>query len=189
MSVFLERNFSLEVVILKEGRVGQVRILQGLGGGLNDQAISCVRQWIFVPAKFKGDPVDVIAGIAVDFAIMKKTSEPTSRSASSDLKVDADLSGRVLKVKRNTAIYEEPTVSSKSLARLSDGETVRVIRKAEGNFWKVQYGDLHGFVHGAKLKNEIWDTEPALVFKPPPPTIQPLPANRRCAVKFCSKSS
>ena len=65
----IEGTVDLEVVILKEGRVGEVRILQGLGGGLNDQAISCVRQWIFVPAKFKGDPVDVIAGIAVDFAI------------------------------------------------------------------------------------------------------------------------
>ena len=65
----IEGTVDLEVVILKGGRVGEVRILQSLGGGLNDQAISCVRQWIFVPAKFKGDPVDVIVSIAVDFAI------------------------------------------------------------------------------------------------------------------------
>ena len=65
----IEGTVDLEVVILKGGRVGEVRILHGLGGGLNDQAINCVRQWVFVPAKFKGEPVDVIAGIAVDFAI------------------------------------------------------------------------------------------------------------------------
>ena len=65
----IQGTVDLEVVILKEGRVGEVRIVQGLGGGLNDQAVSCVRQWIFVPAMFKGDPVDVIAGIQVDFAI------------------------------------------------------------------------------------------------------------------------
>jgi len=71
---------------------------------------------------------------------------------------------RVLKVKRNTAIYEEPRVSSKRLARLSDGETVRVIGKADGDFWEVQYGDLHdlhGFVHDAKLNRSI--TTPASV--------------------------
>ena len=44
----------LEVVILAEGKVGPVRVLRGLGDGLNEKAIECVRQWRFVPGKFEG---------------------------------------------------------------------------------------------------------------------------------------
>jgi len=60
----------LEVVILAEGKIGPVRILQGLSAGLNERAIECVRQWLFVPGKFKGQPVDVVAVITVEFSIL-----------------------------------------------------------------------------------------------------------------------
>ncbi len=60
----------LEVVILAEGTVGPVRILRGLSAGLNERAIECVRQWLFIPGKFKGQPVDVVAEIAVEFSIL-----------------------------------------------------------------------------------------------------------------------
>ena len=60
----------LEVVILAEGKVGPVRILRGLSAGLNERAIECVRQWLFVPGKFKGQPVDVVAEIVVEFSIL-----------------------------------------------------------------------------------------------------------------------
>jgi len=60
----------LEVVILAEGKIGTVRILRGLSAGLNQKAIECVRQWLFVPGKFKGQPVDVIAEIEVNFSIL-----------------------------------------------------------------------------------------------------------------------
>ena len=66
----IEGTVVLEVVILKEGRIGDVRVVQGLGGGLDEQAIYCVRQWVFIPAKFKGEPVNVVGDIAVDFNIM-----------------------------------------------------------------------------------------------------------------------
>ncbi len=61
---------------------------------------------------------------------------------------------RTIKVRKNTFIRERPTGTSKSLAKLADGETVRIIGKAEGNYWEVQYGDLHGFVHNEKLKED-----------------------------------
>ena len=60
----------LEVVILAEGKIGPIRILRGLSAGLNQKAIECVRQWLFVPGKFKGQPVDVIAEIEVNFSIL-----------------------------------------------------------------------------------------------------------------------
>jgi protein TonB len=66
----VEGEVILEVIILAEGKIGPVRILHGLGAGLNEKAIECVRQWRFVPGKFKGQPVDVVAEIAVEFSIL-----------------------------------------------------------------------------------------------------------------------
>ena len=66
----VEGEVILEVVILAEGKIGRVHILRGLSAGLNQKAIECVRQWRFVPGKFKDQPVDVIAEIVVEFSIL-----------------------------------------------------------------------------------------------------------------------
>jgi periplasmic protein TonB len=59
----------LEIVVRRDGSVGEVRILQGLGGGLNDRAVEAVRQWRFSPAQRHGAPVDVIVEVAVEFRL------------------------------------------------------------------------------------------------------------------------
>jgi protein TonB len=59
----------LEIVVRRDGSVGDVRILQGLGGGLNDRAVEAVRQWRFSPAQRRGTPVDVIVEVAVEFKL------------------------------------------------------------------------------------------------------------------------
>ena len=59
----------LEVVILRDGTVGQVRVVRGLGLGLDERATSAVRQWRFAPARRKGVPVDVVVEVAVDFSL------------------------------------------------------------------------------------------------------------------------
>jgi periplasmic protein TonB len=59
----------LEIVVRRDGLVGDVRILQGLGGGLNDRAVEAVRQWRFSPAQRRGTPVDVIVEVAVEFKL------------------------------------------------------------------------------------------------------------------------
>lgn len=66
----VEGEVVLEVIILADGKVGPVRILRGLGAGLNEKAIECVRQWRFVPGKLQGKPVDVIAEIEVAFNLL-----------------------------------------------------------------------------------------------------------------------
>jgi hypothetical protein len=45
-------------------------VTQSLDPGLDRKAIEAVRQFLFVPGKFRGDPVDVIAEIAVDFSLL-----------------------------------------------------------------------------------------------------------------------
>jgi periplasmic protein TonB len=59
----------LEIVVRRDGSVGDVKILQGLAGGLNDRAVQAVRQWRFAPAQRLGSPVDVIVEVAVEFKL------------------------------------------------------------------------------------------------------------------------
>jgi protein TonB len=59
----------MEIVVRRDGTVGEVKILQGLGGGLNERATQAVRQWRFSPAERLGVPVDVIVEVAVEFKL------------------------------------------------------------------------------------------------------------------------
>jgi protein TonB len=65
----LEGEVVLEIVVRRDGSVGDLKILRGLGGGLNDRAIQAVRQWRFSPARRKGAPVDVVVEVAVEFKL------------------------------------------------------------------------------------------------------------------------
>jgi periplasmic protein TonB len=59
----------MEIVVRRDGSVGDVRILQGLGNGLSDRAVQAVRQWRFAPAERLGTPVDVIVEVSVEFKL------------------------------------------------------------------------------------------------------------------------
>jgi protein TonB len=65
----LEGDVVLEIVVRSNGSVGDVKVLQGLGGGLDERAIEAVRQWRFSPARRQGTPVDVIVEVAVEFKL------------------------------------------------------------------------------------------------------------------------
>ena len=66
----IEGTVVLEVVILKEGRVGEIRVLRSLDPMLDQKAIEAVRQWLFSPAKLQGKEVDVVAEIEVAFSLL-----------------------------------------------------------------------------------------------------------------------
>jgi TonB family protein len=65
----IEGDVVLEIVVRRDGGVGDVRLLQGLGAGLDQRAIEAVRQWRFSPARRHGTPVDVIVEVAVEFKL------------------------------------------------------------------------------------------------------------------------
>jgi TonB family protein len=65
----IEGDVVLEIVVRSDGSVGDVRMVQGLGGGLDRRAIDAVRQWKFAPAKRFGTPVDVLVEVAVEFKL------------------------------------------------------------------------------------------------------------------------
>jgi protein TonB len=62
-------NVILEIVINRDGNVGDVSVRRGLGAGLDERAIEAVRQWKFAPARRLGEPVDVIVEVAVEFML------------------------------------------------------------------------------------------------------------------------
>jgi TonB family protein len=59
----------LEIVIGRDGSVGDVRVVRGLDRGLDQRAIEAVRQWRFSPAKRRGVPVDLLVEVAVEFKL------------------------------------------------------------------------------------------------------------------------
>jgi outer membrane biosynthesis protein TonB len=44
-------------------------VLRGLGSGLDERAISAVRNWRFTPARRLGAAVDVIVEVEVEFSL------------------------------------------------------------------------------------------------------------------------
>ena len=59
----------LEVVILKNGRIGPARIIRSLDAGLDAKAVAAVRQWTFLPGRYRGEAV-VLAEIEVEFRLL-----------------------------------------------------------------------------------------------------------------------
>jgi TonB family protein len=65
----VEGDVVLEIVVRRDGTVGEVKVVQGLAGGLDRRAIDAVKQWRFAPAKRLGTPVDVMVEVAVEFKL------------------------------------------------------------------------------------------------------------------------
>lgn len=60
----------LEVVVTRDGRIGDVRVQRPLDpGGLDEQAIAAALQWTFEPGRLGGRPVDVVVTVVMDFSI------------------------------------------------------------------------------------------------------------------------
>jgi protein TonB len=57
----------LSIVIEADGRVGNVRVVRGLGAGLDERAVLAVREWQFAPARRLGTPVAVTVEAVVSF--------------------------------------------------------------------------------------------------------------------------
>jgi protein TonB len=61
---------TLYVEVDSSGRPTHVRVLHGLGLGLDEKAIEAVKQWLFKPGKKDGKPVTVAATIEVNFRLL-----------------------------------------------------------------------------------------------------------------------
>ena len=65
----IEGDVVMEIVVRRDGSVGEVKLLQGLGHGLDARAVQAVREWRFSPGRRRGVPVDVLVEVAMEFKI------------------------------------------------------------------------------------------------------------------------
>ena len=62
-------NVQVRVIVDQQGRPQDIRVVRGLGSGLDEKAVEAVRQYKFRPAKKNGVPVPVQLYIEVNFQI------------------------------------------------------------------------------------------------------------------------
>jgi TonB family protein len=60
----------LEIVVRRDGSVGDIKVMRGLGAGLNERAVQAVANGAS-PAQRLGAPVDVIVEVSVEFSSVK----------------------------------------------------------------------------------------------------------------------
>ncbi len=67
----IQGSVTLEVVVLKDGTVGEVVVTRSLDQtyGLDEQAVSAARQWQFKPGKKDGQPVPVRVELEFTFTL------------------------------------------------------------------------------------------------------------------------
>jgi len=60
---------TLSVVVTSAGKTTLVRVLQGLGHGIDEKAVEAVSKWRFQPATKDGKPVSAEIAVEVDFGL------------------------------------------------------------------------------------------------------------------------
>ena len=65
----IEGDVVLEVVVLADGSIGNVRVVRSLGFGLDERAVRAMRRWRFRPAERHGAAVDVVVEVAMEFRL------------------------------------------------------------------------------------------------------------------------
>lgn len=71
MRAKLQGDVNIEVVVTKTGQVGDMHLTQSLDKqfGLDDEALKAAKGWLFKPATCKGQPVDMIVTLALEFRL------------------------------------------------------------------------------------------------------------------------
>ena len=60
----------LYIEVEPDGVARNIRVIRGLGLGLDEKAIEAIRQWKFKPGMKDGQPVTVAATVEVNFRLM-----------------------------------------------------------------------------------------------------------------------
>ena len=64
---------TLRLIVEKDGRPSNIRVLKGIGMGLDENAIEAVKSWKFEPAMKDGQPVRVVIAIEVNFHLYQRS--------------------------------------------------------------------------------------------------------------------
>ena len=73
MRARIEGVVELQAVVLADGTVGEVRVIKSLdqASGLDDEAVTAAKKWVFKPALKDGKPVPVIVTLILEFRLNK----------------------------------------------------------------------------------------------------------------------
>ncbi len=145
----IEGIVTIEAVIGEDGQTKSMRVLKGLGSGLDEVALASVQQWEFSPATRDGSPVSVVAQIDVQFNL---------RSANA-LRVGAGVT-----VPRILSRVEPQYTEEAARAKLLDGTVVlQVVIKSDGTLdvIRVVQGLAYGMTDSAIDALKQWKFSPA----------------------------
>jgi TonB family protein len=73
-----EGTVVLKIVVKADGTVDDIRVIQPLRKGLDNNAMDAVRQWKFAPATYQGKPVAVYFDVGITFRLEDATKAPVA---------------------------------------------------------------------------------------------------------------
>jgi protein TonB len=65
----IEGDVSLSLMIGADGIPTNIKVVHGLGMGLDEKAVECLQHWRFKPATSHGEPVPVMAKVVMNFRL------------------------------------------------------------------------------------------------------------------------
>jgi TonB family protein len=123
----IEGTVTIEAFMGEDGRIIRMRVLKGLGFGLDENALASVQEWTFSPATQTGTPVSVVAQIDVPFSLVSANAlrmEPGMIPPSPQYRVEPNYTDAARLARLSGKIVMQVVVKK-------DG-TVEVIRIVQG---------------------------------------------------------
>jgi periplasmic protein TonB len=65
----LQGDVVLSFVIAIDGMPVEIKVVRGLGSGLDEKAVECLQQWRFSPGVRNGEPVPMKASVEINFRL------------------------------------------------------------------------------------------------------------------------
>jgi protein TonB len=72
----LEGTVELSTMIGADGVPSEINVVRGLGMGLDEKAVECLRQWRFKPATSHSEPVSTKASVQINFRLLDAPKLP-----------------------------------------------------------------------------------------------------------------
>ncbi len=67
----LEGTVGLSATIGTDGVPSEIKVVRGVGMGLDDKAVECLLQWRFKPATSHGEPVSTKVTVQINFRLLE----------------------------------------------------------------------------------------------------------------------
>ena len=65
----LQGTVLLATVIATDGIPSEIRVVKGLGKGLDEKAVECLQKWRFKPGTRDGEPIPVKVSVEINFRV------------------------------------------------------------------------------------------------------------------------